>query len=117
MSGPSSICKAETGHHGGVPSPPAPPALSQLRRQRDEIVALANRHGATNVRVFGSVARGDQQVGSDLDLLVDLEPERSVFDLAALHLALEELFGCRVDIVTRLKPRMRKHIEDEAVGL
>jgi hypothetical protein len=70
-----------------------------LKMKRDEILKLADRHGARNVRVFGSVARGVAGPDSDVDLLVELEPGRSLLDLSALVLDLEELLGRRVDVL------------------
>ena len=71
-----------------------------LQEKRDDILQAAAERGAYNVRVFGSVARGEASSGSDLDLLVDLEPNRSLFDLGGLLADLEDLLGCRVDVVT-----------------
>jgi hypothetical protein len=70
-----------------------------LRDRRDEIVEAAARHGMRNVRVFGSVARGEDTPESDVDLLVDLDPGVSLFALGALELELEELLGREVDVV------------------
>jgi uncharacterized protein len=70
-----------------------------LRERRDEIVAVAARHGARNVRVFGSVARGEETTESDVDLLVDLDPGVGLFTISALEVELEELLGRRVDVV------------------
>ena len=86
---------------------------------RDQIRALAQRHGACNVRVFGSVARGDADAGSDLDLLVDLEPGRSLLDLGGLQVELEELLQRAVDVVTEkgLRDRIRDRVLAEAVPL
>jgi predicted nucleotidyltransferase len=70
-----------------------------LRERRDEIVEVAARHGARNVRVFGSVARGEETAVSDVDLLVDLDPGVGLFALGALEVELEELLGRRVDVV------------------
>ena len=70
-----------------------------LRRHREAILSVAVRHGARNVRVFGSVARGDARPDSDLDLLVDLEPGRSLLDHVALIQDLEDLLGRKVDVV------------------
>lgn len=93
-----------------------PPTLQELRARRDEILAIALRHGASNVRVFGSVARGEPGA-RDLDLLVDLERGRSLLDLAGLHLDLEDALGCEVDVGTRIKPRLRERVEAELVPL
>ena len=71
-----------------------------LQVQRDEILRLAARHGARNVRVFGSAARGEATETSDLDFLVEMEPERSLLDLAALRNDLMDLLGREVDVVT-----------------
>lgn len=76
------------------------PTLSALRARRDEIVGLAAAHGASNVRVFGSVARGTAQAGSDVDLLVDLESGRTLIDQISLWRDLEALLGVRVDLVS-----------------
>jgi uncharacterized protein len=90
-----------------------------LKEKRDEILRIAARHGASNVRVFGSVARGEADAQSDVDLLVELERGRSLLDHAALMLDLERLLGRRVDVATErgLKPRIREHILREAVRL
>ncbi len=93
-----------------------PPTLAELRGRRDEILSLARRHGASNVRVFGSVAREDSEA-RDLDLLVDLEAGRSLLDLAALHVELEDLLGCDVDVTERVKPRLHQQVMAEAVLL
>ena len=80
---------------------------------------VAVRHGATNVRVFGSFARGTQQDDSDLDLLVDLEPGRSLLDLVAIKQDLEDLLGRRVDVVTTrsLSPYIRDSVLKDAISL
>lgn len=102
------------GQKGSAP----PPSLGELRQRRDQICAVAGRHGARNVRVVGSVARGEQTAGSDIDLLVDLEPGRSLFDLAALHDDLEELLGHQVDVLTSGAVRGRlSRLAEEAVPL
>jgi uncharacterized protein len=75
----------------------APPRLEDLRTHREEIITLARRNKAFNVRVFGSVARGDARPDSDLDLLVEFETDASLYDLSALRLALIDLLGCEVD--------------------
>jgi uncharacterized protein len=93
------------------------PSMAQLARMRGEILAAAARHGATNVRVFGSVARGEAGTGSDVDFLVDFEPGRSLLDLAGLLVDLEDLLGITVDVVTEpgLKARIRQRVLAEAV--
>jgi uncharacterized protein len=94
--------------------------LEEVRsRYRDQIVAAAGRRGARNIRVFGSVARGDQHSGSDIDFLVDFEPGRSLLDLTGLWLDLEEVLGCKVDVVSGrgLKPRLASEVMRDAVSL
>jgi len=71
-----------------------------LKIKREEILCIAAKHGARNVRIFGSVARGEAGPESDLDLLVELEQDRSLFDHAALVEDLEVLLGRKVDVVT-----------------
>jgi predicted nucleotidyltransferase len=93
--------------------------LEQLRRQRDAILAAAARHGAHNVRVFGSVARGEADAASDVDFLVDLGPGRSLLDLGGLLVELRAVVGGPVDVVTPggLKERARERALREAVPL
>jgi hypothetical protein len=95
------------------------PDLASLRSRRAEILDVADRHGAKHVRVFGSVARGDARTGSDVDLLVELLPGRSLFDLGGLANDLESLLGCHVDVVTDkgLRERIRERVLSEAVPL
>ena len=90
-----------------------------LREKRDDILRIAARHGASNVRVFGSVARGEAGAQSDVDFLVELERGRSLLDHAALMIDLESLLGRRVDVATErgLKPQIRAYILQEAVRL
>jgi predicted nucleotidyltransferase len=93
--------------------------LDELRARRDEIEAIARRHGACGIRVFGSVARGEADPHSDVDLLVDLEPGRSVMDLGGLLMDLREHLHCKVDVMTQamLKPRIRERVLREATPL
>jgi hypothetical protein len=93
--------------------------LDVLRSRRTEILATASRHGAHNVRVFGSVARGDDTSSSDIDLLVDFSPERSLYDLVGLQFDIESLLGRRADIVTEasLNALLRERILAEASPL
>ena len=87
--------------------------------KREEIKKLAANYGAHNVRLFGSVARGEAHSDSDIDVLVDLEPDRSLFDLGGLLMELQDLLGCRVDVVTEhgLRPRIRERVLRDAVPL
>ncbi|WP_434686961.1 nucleotidyltransferase family protein [Pseudanabaena minima] len=94
-----------------------------LKALRDDyrlaIVNLAAQYGAYNVRVFGSVARGEADLDSDVDFLVDLEMGRNLLDLGGLLMDLQELLGCRVDVVTEkgLRQRIRDRVLREAVVL
>ncbi len=87
-------------------------AAELLKVKRQDIFCLAARHGAYNLRLFGSVARGEAGPNSDVDLLVDLEAGRSLLDHAALLLELEALLGCKVDVVTErgVRPRLRDRV-------
>lgn len=87
-----------------------------LKEKRAAILDIAQRHGARNVRIFGSVARGDFDEKSDLDFLVEMEPGRSLFDHASLLLDLEKLLGCKVDVVSEkgIKTRIRERVLREA---
>lgn len=95
------------------------PTLSFVRSRGAEIAKAAARRGACNLRVFGSVARGDSNERSDIDLLVDLEPGRSLLDLGGLYMDLVDLLGREVDVgtVASLKLRIRQRVLDEAVAL
>ena len=90
-----------------------------LREKRDDILRIAARHGASNVRVFGSVARGEAGPGSDLDLLVSLAPGRSLLDHVALWQDLEDLLRCKVDVVSEkaLHWYIRERVLEEAAAL
>lgn len=90
-----------------------------LQTKREEILRTAARYGAFNVRVFGSVARGEADEKSDIDLLVDMEPDRSLFDLGGLLIDLQDILGCEVDVVTTngLRERIRERVLKEAVVL
>jgi len=90
-----------------------------LNQKKEDIQRIARQHGARNLRVFGSVARGEATEGSDLDLLVEMEPGRSLLDLVAIKQDLEELLGCKVDVVTEaaVSPYLRDRVLSEAVRL
>ena len=92
---------------------------SHLAAKREEILQIAARYGARNVRVFGSVARGEAGPNSDLDLLVQLAPGSSLLDLIAIKQDLEDLLDCEVDVVTEaaISPYIRERVLKEAVGL
>jgi len=91
----------------------------RLKENRQEILRLCTIHGARNLRVFGSVARGEGDARSDVDFLVEMEPGRSLFDLGGLQYELERLLGRPVDVVTErgLKARIRDRVLREAVPL
>ena len=90
-----------------------------LESRRNEILDLAGRYGAKNIRVFGSAARGEGGPGSDVDLLVDMEKGRNLLDLVGFWQDLEELLGCRVDVITDggISPYLRERIYAEAIPL
>jgi predicted nucleotidyltransferase len=92
---------------------------SILQKYRTEILDLAMRHGARDVRVFGSLARGEGNEDSDLDLLVKLGEGRSLLDLVGLKQDLEDLLSRPVDVVTEraLSPYLRERVLSEAVPL
>lgn len=93
--------------------------IHDLRANREAILAIARRYGARNLRVFGSVLRGEADAASDVDFLVELEPGRSLFDLGGLLIDLEEQLHCKVDVMTpaMLKPRIRERVLREAAPL
>jgi predicted nucleotidyltransferase len=90
-----------------------------LRTKRDDILRIAAQYGAYNMRIFGSVARGEADEKSDIDLLVNMESGRSLLDLCGLLIDLEELLGRKVDVVTEdgLRDRIRNRVLKEAVAL
>jgi len=94
-------------------------ALELLMEQRGEVLAVAGRRGARNLRVFGSVARGDDGPTSDVDLLVDLDDGVSLNALAGLQNELSDLLGVSVDVVpaSMLKPRLRGRVLNEAIPI
>lgn len=90
-----------------------------LKTKREDILRVAADYGAYNVRVFGSVARGEADSESDIDLLVNMEPGRSLLDLGGLLMDLQDLLGCNVDVVTErgLRDRIRERVLKEAIPL
>ncbi len=94
-------------------------AMTQLEQHRHAILEAAARHGARNVRVFGSVARGDDRKDSDIDLLVEMADDRSLLDLVALEQELESLLKRPVDVLTTqsLAPAIRARVTADARAL
>ena len=90
-----------------------------IKEKRAEILNIAATYGAYNVRLFGSVARGNAGPDSDVDVLVDVEQGRSLLDLGGMLIELQELLGCNVDVVTEkgLRERIRERVLKEAVFL
>jgi uncharacterized protein len=90
-----------------------------LNQYREAILEIARRYGAHDIRIFGSVARGDANEDSDLDLIVRFEPGRSLFDHGGLLMELRDLLGVKVDVISEggMRPRFRRHVEEETVPL
>lgn len=90
-----------------------------VKAKREEILRIAARHGASNVRVFGSVGRGEAGPGSDVDFLVEVGPNHSPFFPGGLLADLESLLGCKVDVLTErgLHWYIRDRVLKEAVPL
>jgi uncharacterized protein len=101
------------------PGLPDSPLGRRLRQRRKAVLACAARHGATNVRVFGSVARGEDRAGSDVDLVVDLAPRTGLFELGALNRELAKILGVPVDVAPSdsLRSRVRVEVERDGVPL
>ncbi|AFY60096.1 nucleotidyltransferase family protein [Synechococcus sp. PCC 6312] len=93
--------------------------LRFLQQKREDILAIAQKHGAKNIRVFGSIARGDADEKSDIDFLVEMEVGRSLFDLGGLQYDLEILLGLQVDVVSQkgLKKSIRDRVLSESIVL
>lgn len=96
-----------------------PPTIQDLQARRADIIALAERYGAYNVRVFGSVARGEAGTESDIDLIVTTREGVSVFDIVGLWLDLQDLLGCAVSLITDGidDPRFLQRIQADMVAL
>jgi predicted nucleotidyltransferase len=93
--------------------------IDQLRSRKEAILRLASKYGVRNLRVFGSVARGEAGAGSDVDVLVDFEPGRSLLDQVGFEQELETLLGSRVDVVVEggISPYLEERILQEAQPL
>ena len=93
--------------------------FQEIQQKKKEILLVAQQHGIVNIRIFGSVARGDDNLQSDVDLLVDLEQGRTLFDLGGALIKLQDLLGRKVDIVTerRLHWYLKEKIMKEAKPL
>lgn len=101
-------------------APKPAPSLATLRARREDILALAARYHARNVRVFGSVARGEATPDSDIDLLVEFGEKASLFDLSGLWLDLEALLDHKVDVISDhagMRPRFRQRVMRDVVPL
>ncbi|QQS47409.1 MAG: nucleotidyltransferase family protein [Acidobacteriota bacterium] len=90
-----------------------------LKNKKEAIVELAGKYGASNIRVFGSVARGDETPASDIDLLVDMDSDSSLFDQIALQEEIEILLGRKIDLVTEdsIYWLIRRRVLKEAIPL
>jgi uncharacterized protein len=95
------------------------PVGRRVRRHRQDLIAAAAAHGIRNLRVFGSVARGEDHPGSDVDLLADLPPGLSLFGLGRVEADMEAILGTRVDLIPAadLKPGVRERVERDLVAL
>jgi|SRR6266404_745711 len=91
----------------------------KIGQRREEILEIARKRGALDIRVFGSVARGQSTSSSDIDFLVEMEPGRTLFDLGGLNADLEALLGVKVDVVTEkgLDRLIRDQVMTEAVSI
>jgi len=91
----------------------------QLLAQREAILEIARRHGAHDVRLFGSIARGDAREASDIDLIVRFDPDRTLLDHGELIMDLQDLLGVKVDVISEagMRERFRRHVMKEAVPL
>jgi len=95
------------------------PVGRRVRRRRHDLIAAAAAHGVRNLRVFGSVARGEDRPDSDVDLLADLPPDLGLFELGRVEAELEAILGSRVDLIPAddLKLGTRERVERDLVAL
>ncbi len=93
--------------------------IERIKKKREEILRIATQHGARNIRLFGSLVRGEADEKSDIDFLVEMESGRSLLDMGGLLMDLQELLGREVDVVTDrgLHKRIRERVLREAVPL
>lgn len=93
--------------------------LEKIKAHRQEILDIAKKYGASNIRIFGSVARGEAGPDSDYDFLIELEPSRSAFEIGGLLMDLQDLLGAKVDIVTDkgLNKHIREKVLKEAIAV
>lgn len=95
--------------------------LDKLRSHRDELAAIAEKYGAYNMHVFGSVARGEASNESDVDMMVSAKPGTSIFDLVGLWLDLQDFLGCDVSLITDdevpRRERFLRRVHRDAVPL
>jgi predicted nucleotidyltransferase len=93
--------------------------LTEIRQRRDEILEVARARGASRIRIFGSVARGEDTLSSDVDFLVELDADRTLFDLGGLMMDLRELLHREVDVVTEdgLRSRVAQRVLLDVVDL
>ena len=96
-----------------------PPTLAMLREKRTQILTIASRHGASNIRIVGSVARGEATSESDVDLLLTTPPRQNVFDLVALWIDIQEELGCDVSVISdsTTDEKFLQHILKDAIPL
>lgn len=87
--------------------------------KRKDILSLARLHGAASIKIFGSVARGEELPNSDVDFLVQMENGRSLLDMGGLLMDLQDLLGCKVDVASEngLRPRIKDHVLQEAMPI
>lgn len=92
---------------------------NNIKSKREEILDIARKYGATNLRVFGSMARGEESPKSDLDIIVEMEKGSSLLDIISIKQDIEELLGRKVDVVTEasISPYIRNNVLREAVNL